>query len=85
MVNFQINQTIGLPRKLQSLLSRTALIMIYKTFVRPQLDYGDILCDQAFNLSFQQKLESIQYTTCLTITGVIRGTSRERERKFTKS
>ena len=31
-----------------------------------------------FNLSFQQKLEAIQYRACLAITGAIRGTSREK-------
>ena len=46
--------------------------------VKPHLDYGDILYDQAFNLPFHQKLESIQYRACLTITGAIRGTSREK-------
>ena len=37
-----------------------------------------MLYDQAFNLSFQQKLESIQYRACLAITGAIRGTFREK-------
>ena len=60
MVTTKINKTIGLLRKLQNLLPRTALIKIYKAFVRPHLDYGDILYHQAFSLSFQQKLESIQ-------------------------
>ena len=78
MVTTKINKTIGLLRKLKNLLPRTALIKIYKAFVRPHLDYGDILYDQAFNLSFQQKLESIQYRVCLAITGAIRGTSREK-------
>ena len=78
MVTTKINKTIGLLRKLQNLLPRTALIKIYKAFVRPHLDYGDILYDQAFNLSFQQKLESIQYRACLAITGAIQGTSREK-------
>ena len=78
MVTTEINEAIGLLRKLQNLLPRTALITIYKAFVRPQLDYGDILCDQVFNLSFQQKLESIQYRACLAITGAIRGTSRKK-------
>ena len=59
MVTTKINKTIGLLRKLQNLLPRTALITIYKAFVRHRLDYGDILYDQAFNFSFQQKLESI--------------------------
>ena len=78
MVTTKINKTFGLLRKLQNLLPRTALITIYKTSVRPHLDYGDILYDQAFNLSFQQKLESIQYRACLAITGAIRGTSGEK-------
>ena len=51
MVTAKINKTIGLLSKLQNLLPRTALIKIYKAFVRLHLDYGDILYDQAFNLS----------------------------------
>ena len=34
------------------LLPRSALITMYKIFVRPNLDYGDILYDQAYNMSF---------------------------------
>ena len=44
----------------------------------PHLDYGDILCDQTFNNSFHENLESIQYNTALAITGAIRGNSREK-------
>ena len=68
---------IGLLPKLSNLLPRQALVSIYKAFVRPYLDYGDVLYDQAFNNSFHAKIESIQYNTCLAITGAIRGTSRE--------
>ena len=39
----KINKTIGLTRKLQSLLPRTALITLHKAFVCPHLDYGDII------------------------------------------
>ena len=74
----KINKTIGPLRKLQNLLPRAALITIYYAFLRPDLDYGDILYDQAFNLCFQQKLDSIQYRACLTITVAIQGTSREK-------
>ena len=59
IVATRINKTIGLLRKLQNLLPRAALTTIYKAFVRPHRDYGDILNYQAFNLSFHQKLESI--------------------------
>ena len=33
--------------KVQNLLRRTTLITIYKAFVRPQVDYSDVLYDQA--------------------------------------
>ena len=59
------------------MLPRQALVTIYKAFIRPHLDYGDVLYDQAFNKSFHAKNESIQYNACLAITGAIRGTSRE--------
>ena len=44
------NGTIVLLRKLQDLLPREALITILKAFVRPHLDYRDVLFDQAFNV-----------------------------------
>ena len=46
------NKTIGLLRKLQTLLPRAPLITIYKSFIRPHLDYGDMIYDQTFNMSF---------------------------------
>ena len=76
MVSLKIRKTLGL-RKLHNLLPSSALITIYKAFVRPCLDYGGILYDQAYNMSFHHKLESIQYNACLVITGAIRGTSKE--------
>ena len=78
MVFRKISKTIGLLRKLHNFLPRAALITIYKAFIRPHLDYGDILYDQAYNMSFHQKLESIQYNACLAIVGAIRGTSKEK-------
>ena len=60
------------------MIPRQALVTIYKAFVRSNLDYGDVLCDQAFDHSFHGKMESVQYNACLAITGAIRGTSREK-------
>ena len=77
MVSLTISKTLGLLRKLHNLLPRSALITIYKAFVRPFLDYGFILYDQAYNMSFHHKLECIQYNACLAITGAIRGTSKK--------
>ena len=67
IVSGKISKTIRLLRRLQNFLPRAALITIYKAFIRPHLDYGDILYDQAY-MSFQQKLESIQCNACLAIT-----------------
>ena len=65
-------------KKLANLLPRATLITIYKAFVTPHLDYGDILYDQAFYISFHHRLESVQYSACLAITGASRGTSKEK-------
>ena len=72
------SKTVGLLRKLSNLLPRQALFVIYKAFVRPHLRYDDLLYDQAFNNFFHLKMESIRYNVCLTITGAIRGMSREK-------
>ena len=53
---------IGLIRKLQPVIPRTALLTIYKSFLRPHLDYGDIFYDRTFNESFQNKLEKLFFS-----------------------
>ena len=78
LISLKISKTLGLLRKLYNLLPRSALLIINKTFVGPYLDYSDILYDQAYNMYFQHKLESIQYKSCLAITGAIAGTSRKK-------
>ena len=40
---------MGLLRRFQQILPRSSLLTIYKTFTRSQLDYADIIYDQAFN------------------------------------
>ena len=74
----KVNKTIGLLRKLQNILLREPLLTIYKSFVRPHLDYGDIIYDRHYSNSFHQKLQSIQYNVTLAITGAVRGSSREK-------
>ena len=64
-------------RKLQGLSSKITLVTNYKVFVRPHLDYGDILYDQDFNNSFHDRLDSIHYNASFAITEAIRGTSSE--------
>ena len=52
-------------------------VNIYKSFVRPHLDYGDVIYDKANVENFISKLESVQYNAGLAITGAIRGISKE--------
>ena len=42
-------------KMLQDILLRQALLTIYKSFVRPHLDYGGIIYDQPKNKSFLSK------------------------------
>ena len=53
------NKGIGLIRKLAHILPRKSLITIYKSFLRPHLDYGDIIYDQPNNESFCNLTEKI--------------------------
>ena len=78
----KVHKTIGLLQKLPNTRPRLSLLIIYKAFLKSHLDYGDIIYHQAYDASFQQKVESIQYNAALAITGAIRGTSK---RNFLKS
>ena len=71
----KVNETIGLLRKLQSILPHEPLITIYKSFVRPHLDYSNVIYYQHDN---PQKLESIQHNAVLAVTGAIKGSSKEK-------
>ena len=55
------------------------MLTIYKSeLVRPRLNYGDILYDKPGNLTFDSKIEKVQYKACIAIAGSIQETSRER-------
>ena len=69
---------INVIRKMNLSLPRSSLLTIYKSFVRPHLDYGDVIYDQPNNTSLSDKIESVQYNAVLAITGAIRGTSKEK-------
>ena len=52
---------------------------MYKSLIRPHLDYDDILYAQTYVcVFFHQKLESIQYNACLAMTEAIWDTSKEK-------
>ena len=68
---------VGKTKILRDILPPDSLVNIYKSFVRPHLDYGNVICDQPNNDSFSDKIEQLQYKAYLAITGAIQGTSRK--------
>ena len=72
------NRGIGIIKRLYCDLPRKSLLNIYTSYIRPNLDYSDIIYDMPNNSLFLNRIESVQYNACLAITGAIRGTSKER-------
>ena len=73
----KVYKGIGLLRNISNKLPRQAQVTIYKVFIRPHLDYGDILYGKLNSKTFINKIEKGQYDTLLAVTGAIRGTSWE--------
>ena len=74
-------QGIGMIRYLSKYVSRDVLDQIYKLYVRPYLDYGDIIYhkyDPQMHLNCTQRLERTQYCVALALASAWRETSRER-------
>ena len=74
----KVYKGIVLLRNFFNKLPRQALVTIYKAFIRPHLDYGDIVYDTPDNETFINKIEKAQHDAALAITGAIRGTYREK-------
>ena len=62
-------------------VSRDILDQVYKLYIRPHLDYGDIIYhrfDPNMSLALTRKIEQMQYSPALAVTGAWRGTNRQR-------
>ena len=81
------NQGLGVLKQLSKWVPRRSLDQIYKLYVRPHPDYGDIIYDVADlnktsiftnkpSNSLMEKIESIQYQAALIVTGAWQGSSR---------
>ena len=78
-INEKINKpSKGIGIKLNNILPHSALLTVYRSFIRHHLDYDDVIYDQPENESFSSKIESVQYNRSLAITRAIRGTSQEK-------
>ena len=69
---------VNLMRKLNLLSLRSSLPIIYKCFIRPYLDYGDVIYDQSNLSSLVNTIESVQCNAALAISFAIRKTSKEK-------
>ena len=56
-------------KKLSLFLSRKTLLTIYKSSVRPNLDYADIIYEKPFNESFKTKIEIFNIRQLLLLLG----------------
>ena len=74
----KLQKELAFIKRLYHYLPRKSLLTIYRSYIRPHLDYCDVIYDQPHNASFSRKIESVQYNAALAITGTIKGTSRER-------
>ena len=84
----QLRRGIGMLRFLSNYLSRQTLTELYKLYVRPNLDYGDVIYhipqkvnDFSHEITLHrlmERLESVQYSAGLAITGAWKGTSRSK-------
>ena len=74
----KVTKSINLLRKLNLSLPRSALLVIYKSFIRPHLDYGDIVYDQPNKSSLSENIESLRYNAALAKTGAIKGSSKKK-------
>ena len=69
---------VGLLRKFQYFLPCWSLLTIYKSFIKPHLDYGYAIFDQTSSATCFIKIESVQYNAALAIAETIRSLSREK-------
>ena len=68
---------VGKIKGLRDILPRDSLVTIYKSFINPHLNYGDVIYDQQNNDSFTHKIEELQHKAFLAITEAIQWTPRE--------
>ena len=68
---------ISLLKYLSKYVDRNVLNLAYKLYVRPHLDYGDIIYHNQ-RADLMQLIEQVQYKAALIVSGCWQGTSRER-------
>ncbi len=73
-IRSKCNRLLGLLKRFKYRWSRTALETSYKSFIRPIIEYGDIIYDSCTKAE-SKLIESLQLEAARTVTGAKRGTS----------
>ena len=81
------NKGVGVIKFMSKYAPRKSLEQIYKSYVRSQIEYGDVIFHRlprvnnpfSFDISdTMQKLESVQYRAALAVSGAWKGTSKSK-------
>ena len=73
----KVSKKLNLLKGLKFKLSRETLSKLYKSLIRPQMEYADILWDGC-SVSESDLLEHVQYQSARVVTGAMQGTSKSR-------
>ena len=68
------SKRLNMLRFLKYKLNRSTLSCLYKSLVRPLMEYGDVIWDNCTEAE-ANLLDNIQYETARAVTGAIKGTS----------
>ena len=68
-------KVLALIKEFHQLVPRKALLIIYKSFITPNLYFWDVIYHHPNNDSFSDIWKQVQYSPALAITGANKGTS----------
>jgi hypothetical protein len=68
------SQRLNMLKPLKFKIDKSTLACLYKSFIRPIMEYGDIIWDNC-TAGNSELLESVQYQSARVVTGAIKGTS----------
>ena len=49
------------------------MLTIYQSFLRPNLDYADLIYDKPLNEFLKRKIDMVQYNAAIIVAGAIKG------------
>ena len=75
MISNKASNRLLLLKRLKYVLDRHTLQILYKSFIRPLLEYASAVWDNCTEYE-KHKLESIQYKAALVVSGAMKGTGR---------